>query len=146
MKTRLCGSACGLFLWVLLGCSSTYGQRQMENLGRGVVAVRTNSATVYVGWRLLGIDPDTIGFNLYRSANGGAPVQLTTNQTQTTDFVDTTANLTATNAYFVRPVIGGAEQTASASYILPERSGPTVHFHPAADPARRDHPERFLYV
>jgi autotransporter-associated beta strand protein len=90
----------------------------MENLGRGVVAVRTNSTTAYVGWRMLGTDPDTIGFNLYRSANGGPAVQLTTNQTQTTDFVDTTADLTQTNSYFVRPVIGGSEQAASVSYVL----------------------------
>ena len=94
-------------------------QRQMENLGRGVVAVRTNDTTAYVGWRMLGTDPDDIAFNLYRSGTNGTPVQLTTNQTQTTDFVDTTADLTQTNSYFVRPVINGVEQAASASYTLP---------------------------
>ncbi|MGD0649969.1 MAG: autotransporter-associated beta strand repeat-containing protein [Verrucomicrobiia bacterium] len=94
-------------------------QRQMENLGRGVVAVRTNTTTAYVGWRMLGTDPDDIGFNLYRSTTNGTPVQLTTNQTQTTDFVDTTATLSLTNSYFVRPVINGAEQAASASFTLP---------------------------
>jgi hypothetical protein len=51
-------------------------QRQLEKLGRGVVAVRTGTSSVYVGWRLLGTDPGDIGFNLYRSANGGAPVKL----------------------------------------------------------------------
>ena len=108
-------------LWVFLAASSPFAhaQRQMENLGRGVVAVRTNSTTAYVGWRMLGTDPNDIAFNLYRSADGGAPVQLTTNQTQTTDFVDTTADLTLTNSYFVRPVINGVEQTASASFTLP---------------------------
>jgi T5SS/PEP-CTERM-associated repeat protein/autotransporter-associated beta strand protein len=95
------------------------GQRQMENLGRGVVAVRTNSDTAYIGWRILGTDPDDIAFNLYRSTDGGAPVQLTTNQTQTTDFVDASADLTRTNSYFVRPVLNGVEQAASASYTLP---------------------------
>ena len=104
---------------ILLIATGANAQRQMENLGRGVVAVRTNSSTAYVGWRMLGTDPSTIGFNLYRSTNGGVPVQLTTNQTQTTDFVDTTATLSLTNSYFVRPVINGVEQAASASYILP---------------------------
>ncbi len=99
--------------------ASAHGQRQMENLGRGVVAVRTNSTTVYVGWRLLGTDPDGIGFNLYRATSGGGTVQLTTNRTQTTDFVDTGADLTKTNSYFVRPVINGIEQAPSASYVLP---------------------------
>ena len=45
-------------------------QRQMENLGRGVVAVRTGSGA-FVSWRLLGLDPSGIGFNLYRSTAGG---------------------------------------------------------------------------
>ena len=40
----------------------------MENLGRGVVAVRATETTVYVGWRLLGTDPAEIAFNVYRSA------------------------------------------------------------------------------
>ena len=104
---------------ILLLSTGANAQRQMENLGRGVVAVRTGTTTAYVGWRLLGTDPSTIGFNLYRSGTNGTPVQLTTNQTQTTDFVDTTADLTQTNAYSVRPVINGVEQAASASYTLP---------------------------
>ncbi len=41
-------------------------QYQMENLGRGVVAVRQSSTQVYVGWRMLGTDPFHITFNLYR--------------------------------------------------------------------------------
>jgi autotransporter-associated beta strand protein len=106
----------GMMFLVVTGANA---QRQMENLGRGVVAVPTNSATVYVGWRMLGTDPDNVAFNLYRSTGGGAPVQLTTNQTQTTDFVDTTADLSQTNSYSVRPVINGVEQAASAAYILP---------------------------
>ncbi len=31
-------------------------QRQMEDLGRGVVAVKLSEGTVYVGWRLFGLD------------------------------------------------------------------------------------------
>ena len=94
-------------------------QRQMENLGRGVVAVRTSDTTAYIGWRMLGTDPEDIGFDLYRSTSGGSAVQLTTNQTQTTDFVDETADLSQDNSYFVRPVVNGVEQTASASYAFP---------------------------
>jgi autotransporter-associated beta strand protein len=93
-------------------------QRQMEKLGRGVVAIRTNSTSVYVGWRMTGTDPADIGFNLYRSTAGGTAVQLTTNQTRTTDFVDTHANLALANSYFVRPVTNGVEQAASASFTL----------------------------
>lgn len=39
----------------------------MENLGRGVIAVRSTSTEVFVGWRLLGTDPPDTSFNLYRS-------------------------------------------------------------------------------
>ena len=108
-----------LIVAVLLLGTGANAQRQMEKLGRGVVAVPTNTTTVYIGWRMLGTDPDNIAFNLYRSTDGGAPVQLTTNQTQTTDFVDASADLTRTNSYFVRPVLDGVEQAASGAYVLP---------------------------
>src|ERR1044072_2437522 len=52
-------------------------QRQMEALGRGVVAVRQPDGRVWVGWRLLGTDPDALAFNLYRSTDGGTAVRLT---------------------------------------------------------------------
>jgi hypothetical protein len=49
----------------------------MENLGRGVVALRTSATQVLISWRVLGTDPTDIAFNLYRSTNGGPPVALT---------------------------------------------------------------------
>ena len=98
-------------------------QSRMENLGRGVVAVRTSSTQVYVGWRMLGTDPANVAFNLYRSANGGAAVKLNSSPiTATTNFVDSNANLSQANAYFVRPVINGAEATPSVSYALSANS------------------------
>ena len=95
-------------------------QRVMENLGRGVVAVRSNSSQVYVGWRLLATDPSTVAFNLYRSADGAPAVKLNgAPLTTTTDFVDLTASSLQSNSYFVRPVINGVEQPASAPFVLP---------------------------
>lgn len=94
------------------------GPRQMENLGRGVVAVRDGS-DVFISWRLLALDPSGIGFNVYRSAAGGPAVQLNdTVLTEGTNFTDTTADLTKDNAYFVKPVVGGQEQAASGSFTL----------------------------
>lgn len=116
---------------LLLSVVSMYSQlpkRLMENLGRGVVAVRTSSAQVYVGWRLLGTDPGEIAFNLYRSTAGGMPVKLNNSViTATTDFIDSNAELTQSNAYFVRPVIDGVEQAASTAYTLPAEA-PTQQF------------------
>ncbi|MEH1124383.1 rhamnogalacturonan lyase family protein [Micromonospora sp. CPCC 206061] len=117
------------------------GVRQMENLGRGVVAVRSGASSVLVAWRLLGLDPDGIGFNVYRSTAGGTAVKLNASVlTGGTNYTDTTANLGQANAYHVRPVVGGVEQAPSGAFTLtanhatepvvrvPLRSGGMVKF------------------
>jgi rhamnogalacturonan endolyase len=107
---------------------AAHAQFQMERLSRGVVAVRSSSAQVYVGWRLFGNDPAGIAFNLYRASNGGAPMLLNgTPVTSSTNFVDTSAPGTQSNAYFVRPVLNGIEQAASASFTLPANA-PTQQY------------------
>ena len=91
----------------------------MENLDRGIVAINQGGGQVYVGWRLLGIDPSGIAFNLYRSTGGGAAVKLnSTPITQTTDYVNTGVNTALSNSYYVRPVIGGVEQAPSETFTL----------------------------
>jgi hypothetical protein len=68
-------------------------QRQMEHLGRGLVAIHEGEGKVFVGWRLLGTDPDGIAFNLYRSAADGPPVKLNDDPiTKGTHFVDAGAD------------------------------------------------------
>ncbi len=97
--------------------------RQMEYLDRGMVAVRRSTSQAYIGWRLLGTDPSDIAFNLYRSAGGGAAVKLNASSlATTTDFVDSTANFSLTNTYFVRPVLAGIEQGPSESFTLAANS------------------------
>jgi rhamnogalacturonan endolyase len=92
--------------------------RQMERLDRGIIAMRTGPQ-IYVGWRMLGSDPADVAFNLYRSTGGGGAVKLNgTPLTETTDFVDTTADISQSNTYFVRPLIDGVEQAPSESYTL----------------------------
>jgi rhamnogalacturonan endolyase len=97
--------------------------RQMEYLNRGLVALRTGATSAYIGWRILGTDAREIAFNVYRSADGAAPVKLNSLPlTQTTDFTDSAAtglNLGFQNRYFVRPVIGGVEQADSEDFVLP---------------------------
>jgi rhamnogalacturonan endolyase len=95
-------------------------QYLMEKLGRGVVAVRQNAAEVYVGWRLLGTDPSTVTFNLYRSTGGAPAIQINPSPvTDSTNFVDASADLTQSNTYFVRPVVSGVEGAPSAEFTLP---------------------------
>ena len=95
-------------------------QYTVENLGRGVIAIRASESTVYVGWRLLGTDPSSVAFNVYRATGSGAPVKV--NQAPlatTTNLVDTSADLTQANAYTVRPVLQGTELAASSPFVLP---------------------------
>jgi len=88
-------------------------QRRMENLTRGIVAVR-QTAGVYIGWRLFGTDPETIAFNLYRITGDGEPVKINDEPiAETTNYTDSGAVLNQELAYFVRPVLNGKELAPS---------------------------------
>ena len=94
------------------------GARPMEDLGRGVVAVR-DGERVLVGWRLLGLDPEGIGFNVYRSTGDGPWSKLNDQPlTGGTNFLDTSADLSQPNSYRVAPVTGGQEQAHSEPFTL----------------------------
>lgn len=96
-----------------------HAQRQMEKLGRGLIAVRQSADSVYIGWRLLGTDPDDLAFNLYRQTGGGTAVKLNhAPLTESTNYIDTNVPATATNAYYVKPVLKGVEQSASKPFQL----------------------------
>ena len=94
-------------------------QRQMEKLGRGMVAVSQGEGRVYVGWRMLGTDPDDIAFDLYRATGGGEAVKLNDQPiTQSTNYVDNGVDPSRPNSYFVKPVVNGKQQRASAPFTL----------------------------
>ncbi len=98
---------------------NAHAQRQMEKLGRGVVALHSATSQAYIGWRLLATEPTEVGFNLYRSTSGGAGVKLNSLPlTNTTDYLDTTANLAVSNAWYVTPVTNGVEGLPGAAYGL----------------------------
>ncbi|MEC0227177.1 rhamnogalacturonan lyase family protein [Paenibacillus alba] len=82
--------------------------RQMEYLDRSLVAVKTDRG-VYVGWRLLGTDPASISFNLYRDGQkiNAQPI------TGSTNYED--AEGTVTSNYEVRAVNDGVEEAANGS-------------------------------
>ena len=80
------------------------GHYQMENLDRGVVAVKV-SGGVYVGWRMFGYEYDTtasnVSYNLYRDGTKVA------NVTDSTNYLDAAG--TASSSYTVAAVIQGTE-------------------------------------
>ncbi|MDA3854503.1 MAG: hypothetical protein PF444_09740 [Bacteroidales bacterium] len=130
-----------LSLFILLSSVHLKAQRQMEDLGRGVVAVRTGTNEAFISWRLLGTESNTIGFNVYRSADGGTAKKLnSTPLTGGTNITDHTLSNTIDNSYFVTPVINGIEQEASAPFtltanhtidpcvVVPLKSGNAIHF------------------
>lgn len=95
-----------VFLCLFFYSNTLFAQRNMENLDRGVVAVRTSPASVYIGWRMLGTEADAIAFNIYR---GGKKINTTPIIT-TTNYVDST-EIDAT--YIIKSVINGKEIDAS---------------------------------
>ena len=89
---------------------SVTAQRQMENLTRGIVAVKQTDGNVYVGWRLFGTDPEAVTFNLYRVAGAGEPVKVNTEPISgSTNCVDRNVGSNQTLRYFVRPILEGKE-------------------------------------
>ena len=120
MKISRTNTAVALGAVLLASAFQVQAQYQMERLSRGVVAVRTSSSQVYVGWRQFGNEANSTGYNLYRSSNGGSPTLLNgTPLTSSTNFVDTSAPPTQSNVYTVRAVVNGVEQSASAAFTLP---------------------------
>jgi rhamnogalacturonan endolyase len=95
-------------------------ERWMESLGRGVVALPRPDGTVFVSWRLLGTDPDGIGFHVYRATGSGEAVRLTRAPlTTATWFEDRTREPEKAARYFIRPVHGGKELDASTPFTFP---------------------------
>lgn len=135
----------------LLLCASTASaQRQAESLGRGVIALRKSSTQVYVGWRLLGDDPGTLAFNVYRSTGGATAVKLNSVPLlATTDYTDTTTTtvLGSPNAYFVKPVLNGVEGATSVAFTLPANA-PTRQYLiiPRAAPFAGTYAVQLLYA
>lgn len=103
----------------------------MENLTRGIVAVKQPDDSVYVGWRLFGTDPETIAFHLYRSADGGTPVKVNKKPiVSSTNYVDRGADTEKKLEYFLRPVRDGRELEASRSAPALEKNHLEIPIQP----------------
>jgi rhamnogalacturonan endolyase len=106
--------------YVMLQCPKVlFSQKQVENLGRGVIALRQAPDSIFISWRMLGTDREDIAFNLYR-INGNKIVKLnSTPLSRSTCFVDTKADPVVANSYAVKPVSGGREGEMSRGFTLP---------------------------
>ncbi|WP_375586396.1 rhamnogalacturonan lyase [Cyclobacterium xiamenense] len=82
---------------------SAQGQRQMESLDRGLIALPDEKGGVFLSWRLLGNEPAATGFDLYR-AYGEQPAEKINVErlTESTMFFDRNLDLSRNPSYFVR--------------------------------------------
>jgi rhamnogalacturonan endolyase len=102
-----------------LGRTAVLVPRQMEHLGRGLVALQQDTNRVFVSWRLLGTDPEDIGFHLYCASGDAAPVRLNSELLRgPTCFVDQKSRPDQPRRYVVRAVLDGREGAPSAAFTL----------------------------
>jgi rhamnogalacturonan endolyase len=97
-----------ILLIFMLASICGYAQKQVEDLNRGLLAVRTNSNEVLISWRILGTEFDNASYNLYRDSQllNALPI------TGASNFIDKTYK----NAkYSVSVIINGVEQEKSKS-------------------------------
>lgn len=86
-----------------------FGQRLMERLNRGVVAVESE-AGVFVSWRLLATEPQMTAFNVYRQDADGPAKRLNESPlAKGTHFIDVGGGQTEATSYFVRTLNDGDE-------------------------------------
>ena len=95
-----------LFLIFLLNSFLGVSQKQMEDLNRGVVAVRINENEVLITWRILGSEFENASYNVYRGSKrlNNKPIDGASN------IVDT---IKSNESYSVAVIIEGKEQNPS---------------------------------
>lgn len=104
--------------------SSAFGQRLMENLDRGVIAVRHAPDSVFISWRLLATESESLPFNIYRQTGTQSPRRLNAQPlTAGTNYIDSKADLTQNISYIVKAIVNGKETTGSKPFRIPANSG-----------------------
>ena len=106
------------FLISVLSFSAGQSQRQMEDLDRGLAAIRTSEGKVFISWRLSGTEPTELSFNLYRVLNGKTEKLNKEPITKTTGFLDENADTSKHRTYYVKTFIKGKEGEKSKSFNL----------------------------
>ena len=104
---------------VALALAAHAAGQMAERLDRGLVALRRQDGSVYVGWRLLEADPKDAAFHVYRRAGAGQAERITGDPVRDgTNLVDTQAPKEGALAYAVALVTGGREGERSAEAPL----------------------------
>jgi len=80
---------------------TVFGQRQMEYLKRGVVAIPAESG-VFVSWRLLGTEARNTQFDVYRTENNSTVKLNSKPLLNETNFLDKSADKAKNYIYFIK--------------------------------------------
>jgi rhamnogalacturonan endolyase len=95
----------------------------MEKLARGPIAIVRPDGKIYLGWRMLGADPDEIRFNIYRKIGQDAPIKLNENPISTsTNFLDNDPPIAKGATYFIRPLLNAMEGDPITPFPIPPNS------------------------
>lgn len=130
-----------LLLLLTLFFQPTNAQRFIENLDRGVVAVRNTSGGFFVSWRYFATDREDVRFNLYaKKAIAGSFTKLNDAPLVQTNFTAAAGSIGTGTQLYVCPVINDTEGepsgtfTVSAHGFTPYRSAYLdIAFNPAND-------------
>jgi rhamnogalacturonan endolyase len=120
--TRLTAGALAILLALAAAATAA------EPLDRGLVAMRGEDGSVYLGWRLLASDPADAAFHVYRRKGGGEFERLTkTPVDESTNLVDAKAPKDSGLAYAVALVAGGEERDRCAA-VAPREAKPGASY------------------
>lgn len=108
----------------LFAFAQTQAQYQMEYLTRGVYAVNNGSGKIFVSWRLLGTEDQSLAFNLYRTANNKTQKLNEKPLVTATSFTDESADTNLVNTYTVKAIINNKEEKQGASFVLQANAKP----------------------
>ena len=97
-----------LVVFLMLQSGAMMAQRQMENLDRGVLAIKTGPSNVLVSWRILGTEFENASYNVYRGGTKLNPTPIT----GASNYMDNSSFL-PNFTYSVAAVIDGVEQEHS---------------------------------
>ncbi|GAA5196091.1 hypothetical protein GCM10025773_03460 [Microbacterium jejuense] len=106
-------------------------QRQAEYLDRAPAAVSTDAGTL-VSWRMLGTDPDSVAFHVYRDGKRLTKTPIT----ESTNYLDKTG--TADSTYFITKVLDGIETTESETFGVQDGDYLSVPLDKPADGYTKD--------
>lgn len=99
-----------LILFMLISSLSSWAQRKMEFLNRGMVGIKTTEKSVFLSWRLLGTDDYGVAFSIYRKQGNKPKQKLNKNPLiNGTNFLDNIVDLNQDVTYILYLVLSGKE-------------------------------------